>query len=380
MNLLRIDSLATGGRGIGRLAGRAAFVPGTAPGDLVDIRITSDKGRFVEASVVDLIESGPGRVQPRCQHVGECGGCSWQHLDYATQVEAKVQLLEDSVRRIGRVKSIPPIEARYGEPWNYRNRAQFQPGHDAMGRFWGFFSGGSRKALRLKQCPVLVQELQEAWNTLPPPVNTAHGERYEWVARAFGAEGKQWLHLPGETGEVAVDVLGRSLRFRADGFFQSNLGLLPSLIEAVLDDLTGKWAVDLYSGVGLFARFLEERFEQVDAVEPDPAALVLARQNLKRSTFHPLMAEGWLSKIRRERPDVVIVDPPRQGLTSHALEGILRLAPRKLRYVSCGHDTLARDLGHFERAGWKLTRLFMFDFYPQTPHLESLAWLEPPEA
>jgi len=378
VNTLRIESLVAGGRGVGRLEGRAVFIPDVAPGDLVEMRITSDRGRFLEAAVIKVVEAGPGRVEPRCRHQRQCGGCSWQHLAYPVQVDAKKRMLEDSLRRIGRLTELPETEVWTAEPWGYRNRAQFQPGIDRDGRFWGFFSGGSRKALRLSECPVLVRELSEAWNALPPPESSPFEDRYERVARVFGWNGKRWLHVPGETSEVGVTVLGRNLRFRSDGFFQSNLALLPRLVEAVMDGLDGKWAVDLYAGVGLFARFLEERFPQVDVVEPDPAASALARQNLSKSKFHPLTAEGWLSRPQPIRPDVVVVDPPRQGLTSHALEGLLRLSPRKLRYVSCGHDTLARDLGRFVREGWTLTRLHLFDFYPQTPHLESLACLEAP--
>lgn len=375
---LRIESLATGGRGVGRLDGRAVFVPDTAPGDLVEIKITADKGRFQEATVLELLEEGEGRVKPACRHFGTCGGCSWQHLSYPTQVAAKKKLLEDTLTRIGRLKDLPEIEVRTAEPWGYRNRAQFQPGEDRKGRFWGFFAPGSRKALRLAECPVLVPELDQAWNHVTAPAISPYGDRQERIARAFGWNGTRWLHGPLEKGEIDVEVEGRAFRFRSDGFFQSNLGLLPQLIQAVCEDVQGEWAVDLYAGVGLFARFLEETFAQVDAVEPDPAALALARGNLRRSQFHPLTAEGWLSRPRKQRPDLVVVDPPRQGLTTHALDGILRLAPKDLRYVSCGHDTFARDLGRFVKEGWTVRRVFLFDFYPQTPHLESLAWLSPP--
>jgi 23S rRNA (uracil1939-C5)-methyltransferase len=375
---LRIESLATGGRGVGRLDGRAVFVPDTAPGDVVDVKITADKGRFQEATVLELVEAGPGRVVPACRHFGTCGGCSWQHLDYPTQVAAKRKLLEDTLVRIGRLKDLPEIEVRVASPWGYRNRAQFQPGEDRKGRFWGFFAPGTRKALRLEECPVLVDELHQAWAHVPAPAISPYGERHERIARAFGWNGKRWLHGPTEVGEIDVEIEGRALHFRSDGFFQSNLGLLPQLIEAVCEGAVGRWAVDLYAGVGLFARFLEERFPVVDAVEPDPAALAIARRNLSHSRFHPLTAEGWLSRPFKSSPDLVVVDPPRQGLTTHALEGILRLAPRELRYVSCGHDTLARDLGRFVKEGWTVRRLFLFDFYPQTAHLESLAWLTPP--
>jgi 23S rRNA (uracil1939-C5)-methyltransferase len=371
---VRIDRLATGGRGVARLDGRVVFVDGAVvPGELVSVSVLSDKGRFLEAVLTRVVESSARRVSPRCAHFGTCGGCSWQHLSYPDQIEAKKGLLEDSLARLGKLASWPSIEIVHGEPWGTRNRAQFQPG--APGRPWGFFESGSRRTVSLAECPVLSDELQGVWNDLRDVEADPMAERRERAAFAWGAQGTRLVCLPGGESPVAeVSILGRSFRFPVDGFFQSNVSLLPRMVELALDGLSGRRALDLYCGVGLFAAFLEDRFEIVDAVESDPRASRFGPGNLRRARYHDAFAEDWLeSELASGRladVDAVVVDPPRQGLTERAIRAIVSIAPRELRYVSCGHDTLARDLRRLVDAGYSLRNLAMVDLYPQTPHLE----------
>ena len=371
---VRIDRLATGGRGVARLDGRVVFVEGAVvPGELATVSVLSDKGRFLEAELTRVLETSPRRILARCVHFGTCGGCSWQHLSYPDQIEAKKGLLEDSLSRLGKLSAWPAIEIVHGEPWGTRNRAQFQPG--APGRSWGFFESGSRRTVSLTECPVLSDDLQGVWDALRSVEADPLAERRERSAFAWGAQGRRLVSLPGRESPVAeVSILGRSFRFPVDGFFQSNLSLLPRMVELALDGLAGKRALDLYCGVGLFAAFLEDRFEIVDAVESDPRSARFGPGNLRRARYHDAFAEDWLeaelARGRLDDIDAVVVDPPRQGLTERAIHAIVSVAPRELRYVSCGHDTLARDLRRLVDAGYSLRRLAMVDLYPQTPHLE----------
>lgn len=379
---MRIERLATGGRGVARHEGRVVFVEGAVvPGELVEATILSDKGRFLEARLGRVLEISERRVAARCRHFGLCGGCSWQHLSYPDQIEAKKGLLEDSLRRLGRLESWPAIEVVHGAPWGSRNRAQFQPG--PPGAPWGFFEAGSRRTVALGECPVLSEELQGVWNDLRAVEADPLAERRERAAFAWGAQGQRLVALPGgEAPVAAVSILGRVLRFPVDGFFQSNLSLLPRMVELTLEGLSGRRALDLYCGVGLFAAFLEERFETVDAVESDPRSARFGPGNLRSAVYHDAFAEDWLERGIAERTlsdiDAVVVDPPRQGLTDRALASLLAIAPPRIRYVSCGHDTLGRDLRRFAEAGWTLSRIVLVDLYPQTPHLESVVWLEAP--
>jgi len=376
---LVVDRLATGGRGVARLDGRVVFVEGAVmPGERVSATVLSDKGRFLEARLRQVLEPAPERETPRCAHFGECGGCSWQHIPYARQLEIKRELLEDSFRRLGKLASWPDIRVLAGQPWGTRNRAQFQPG--APGRPWGFFEAGSRRTVSLRECPVLSADLQGVWNDLRGAEADPLAERRERSAFAWGAQGRRAVALPGSDAPVVeVEILGRRLRFPVDGFFQSNLSLVPTMVETALEGLGGRHALDLYCGVGLFAAFLEERFERVDAVESDPRSARFGPANLRTAVYHDAWAEDWVESERAagrlSDVDAVVVDPPRQGLTERAVRAVLAVAPRHLRYVSCGHDTLARDLKLFVAAGYVLESVALVDLYPQTPHLETVCAL-----
>jgi 23S rRNA (uracil1939-C5)-methyltransferase len=376
---LVIDRLATGGRGVARLDGRVVFVEGAvAPGETVLATVHADKGRFLEARLSKVLEASPRRVEPKCRHFGTCGGCSWQHLPYEDQLSTKVSLLEDSLRRLGKLETWPTIEVRHGEPWGSRNRAQFQPG--APGQPWGFFEPGSRDTVSLKECPVLSPELQGVWDTLRKHEGDPGAERRQRSAFAWGAQGATHFTMPGERAPSAkVEILGRTFEFPVDGFFQSNLALVPEMVEAALGDLSGNRALDLYCGVGLFASFLQDRFAQVDAVESDFRASRFAPGNLSTAVYHDAFAEAWLEReLERgsiSNIDAIVVDPPREGLSERAMRAILAVCATRVRYVSCGHDTLARDLRQFVSEGYELERLVMIDLYPQTPHLEVVAWL-----
>jgi 23S rRNA (uracil1939-C5)-methyltransferase len=374
--------MAAGGRAVARLDdGRVVFVEGAAPGDVVEAEILADKGRFLEGRVVRVLEPSPDRVEPACRHFGDCGGCSWQFLSYPAQIEAKRSILEDSLRRLARLESWPRIEiAVPASPWGGRNRARFQP-PALRGRSWGFFAAGTRRTVELSECPVLAPELQGVWEELSGGGADSLAGRGDRSAFAWGGQGRRWVRGPDDPpGEPAqVDVAGKSLRFAVEGFFQSHLGMLPGMVEEVVGDARGVEAWDLYSGVGLFASHLEDRFDVVHAVESDPLAAKFAPGNLVRAVHHRSGVEDWLEERLRsgrgESPDLVVVDPPRQGMTNRAVSALLSLRPRTVRYVSCAHDTLARDLRQFLANSFHLDRIVLMDLYPHTPHMEVVASL-----
>jgi 23S rRNA (uracil1939-C5)-methyltransferase len=341
----------------------------------VEVQIVRDRGRFLEARATSVLEPSVDRVVPACAHFGDCGGCSWQFLSYPAQLSAKKSILEESLRRLGKLPAWPEIQVASAEsPWGGRNRAQFQP-PSLIGAPWGFFAAGSRRTVGLSECPVLAPELQGIWNELSGLRADPLARRRERSAFAWGAQGRRWVRAPGD-GPAAwaeVEILGRTLRFSVDGFFQSHLGLVPRMVEEVVGDAAGGLAWDLYSGVGLFASQLEDRFDAVHAVESDPSAALHAPGNLRRATHHPRSVEGWLQERIEDggpAPDLVVVDPPRTGLSSRTLRALLEIRPQALRYVSCGHDTLARDLGLLSAGGYSIGRIVLVDLYPHTPHME----------
>lgn len=368
--------MAAGGRAVARMDdGRVVFVDGAAPGETVEAEIIADKGRFLEGRVSVVLEPSPDRVVPACRHFGDCGGCSWQHLSYPAQLAAKKSILEDSLRRLGKLETWPEIQVVASDsPWGTRNRAQFQP-PNVHGGNWGFFAAGTRRTVELSECPVLAPELQGVWSELATRHANPLAARRERAAFAWGGQGLLRVRGPDDPpGEpVRVEIGGKTLRFAPEGFFQSHLGMVPRMVEEVLGNETGAEAWDLYSGVGLFAAHLEDRFQTVHAVESDPLAALYAPGNLARAVHHRHSVENWLEERLRTggpRPDLVVVDPPREGMTPRALSALLTLSPRVLRYVSCGHDTLARDLRQILTNNCHLDKIVLIDLYPHTPHME----------
>jgi 23S rRNA (uracil1939-C5)-methyltransferase len=178
--------------------------------------------------------------------------------------------------------------------------------------------------------------------------------------------------------ELSVPVLGAPISFSVGCFFQGNLAVLDSLASFALDGLAGDTAADLYCGVGIFGALLGARFKRITAVESSSLSVSFARRNIRgpESDFFPMTVEQWIqSGGARDRPDAVIVDPPRAGLGPEVRQHLCALKSPRLIYVSCNPATLARDLGQLVRAGYALEDLRVFDFYPQTSHIETVARL-----
>lgn len=376
---LRIEKIVAGGEGFARRDGKALFVRGAAPGDLVSVRVVEDKGSYARAEIVELLEASPDRTFPSCPLYGTCGGCSLQHLSYETQLRAKVGILEEACARAG--VSGFPIRAQPSSPFGYRNRMQF---HRAAGP-----GGGSAKPALSKRaspelvpiadCPIAESGIRRALSTgtLVPPDGV---ERFQVFSQADGllVEGRG-----PQRGHASVSGVPISMDVRL--FFQSNLEALESLLEELLplarrvrdEGGEGASALDLYCGVGTFARFLSDIFPSVDAVERERDSIVLAAENLKgrAAGLFALSDDQWARRPQGADYEFIVVDPPRTGLSRPLKEWLVAHKPRYLAYVSCDPVTLARDLAALERGGYDTLEATLFDFYPQTAHIETLAAL-----
>lgn len=376
---LRIESLAAGGDGVAHEpSGRVVFVPLTAPGDLVRVRLLTSRKRFARGEVTELLEPGPSRTQPPCPVFGTCGGCAWQHVDYDTQIAAKRRIVVDAFRRIGKLDpgdDVPftPSPRLYG----YRNRARLvQEGPDL-----GYRMRRSHALCAVKECAVLQPELEAVLGQEHPPA--AAGGSREWeIAVGTGGAPRAWADdEPGE-GAVEIAVGEDRLRVSRGVFAQGNAWLVEALVRAVLREATRDAAttsvLELYAGAGLFTLGLARAFDCAWAVESHPGAVRDLRFNLDRAGLGNVdvrsgTAEEVLPRLSLREPDVVVMDPPRVGAAHEAILAIAELRPRRVVYLSCDPATQARDLGVLRDHGYRLERLEGFDLFPQTPHVEALA-------
>jgi 23S rRNA (uracil1939-C5)-methyltransferase len=393
-----IEKLVPGGDGLARMEGKVAFIPFTLPGERVRARVAEAKKDFVRALPVEILEASPDRVAAPCPVFGRCGGCDWQHIDPPAQARHKLAMAEDALRRIGGI-AFPGLAIESGEPWRYRNRVQI---HRAADGTAGFLARSSHALVPIRDCPISRPAFGPLFAPRLGPAAASPGSRRpsdgtrRYVAWShplpeggdflLSAEpgsvslGEKLPSLDGAAGGIAVPILGKTLRFDLQCFFQSNLEMTARLIPYALEGLAGRLALDLYCGVGLFGAFLADRFERVLAVEENPIALEWAQRNI--GATHDFLRGRVEDLLGAERgllaealPEAIVVDPPRTGLDAAVTGFLVAKRPARLVYVSCDPVTLARDLKRLIAAGFALEGLRLFDFYPQTAHVESVARL-----
>jgi 23S rRNA (uracil1939-C5)-methyltransferase len=409
--------LIYGGEALGFQAGHTVFAPRVLPGERVEVEEVRRQKGVIHARPLRILEPSPERIEPACPYFGHCGGCQYQHLAHPTQVAAKTEILRETLRRLGQVKWDQPIPTHSGPAWNYRNQAQLKIGKPLDGApTLGFFAAESNRLISIEACPILSPRLNALLAVLrsEPWINElASGREVELLADdrdekvmltlagSWSAEDAETLaqkcltELAGVstvafTQDAGVRVFGESYlsyrvgdfayRIGPTAFFQSARFLLPELVTAVTAEASGAVAIDLYAGVGLFTLPLSNRFEQVMAVEVHPQATANLAANARAVPGRKIRAIAattydYLRRSAQMGPDLVVLDPPRPGVGADTLTLLLALRPKRLHYVSCSPPTLARDLLFLLQHGYRLDSLELFDCFPQTFHIESLARL-----
>lgn len=406
---LSLTTLVYGGEALGRLPdGRAVFVPFGLPGERVRLRLVEEKPRYARGEIVELIEPSPDRIPPRCAHFGVCGGCHYQHLPYAAQLEAKRAILIDQLERIGGFVD-PPVApvVPSPQPYYYRNHVQFAlTQHGAL----GYHRQRSDEVFAVRECHLPEAPLNAVW----PQLTFEAGSGVQRVGLRLGLDEEVMLALESETPEspdlsveeldlsvthlspagtlvlagsdhLFIEVLGRPFRVSAGSFFQVNTPLAEALVRHVLawfetfaQQQPGMTVLDVYCGVGLFSAFLAPQAARLLAVEASPDAAGDFAANLdefEHVELYEAPAELALPHLNLQ-PDFALVDPPRAGLEPAARAGLLKLAPPRLAYVSCDPATLARDGRRLGEAGYRLVQVTPFDLFPQTYHIESVSFWE----
>lgn len=366
--ILRMEKMAQGGEAIAHLEdGRVCFVAGALTGEIAEVVVDQEKKDYAKGFAKEILESSPFRVKPRCPFYGKCGGCSLQHADFDFQLSMHRASVEELFRRFAKTELPENWKIHSGRAFGYRNRVRLVR---AEGGF-GFRMSRSHRPIPVSRCGILSAALNEALaeNFFPDVPE---------ISAFDNGSGKISFHYRGMDASTfqkyamnSVSIGNSVLSMDAACFFQSNLELLPELVETVRNAAgSGKYLIDLYSGVGFFASLLRENFERIVTVEREPGALRHAKRNVPGAKNVSAPAEEWLLRNDASGADVLIVDPPRTGLLPSALEAIAKANPKKLLYVSCDPATLARDFRKFSDRGYEIRNAEGFAFYPQTPHFE----------
>jgi 23S rRNA (uracil1939-C5)-methyltransferase len=364
---LSIVKLVAGGDGLGFLDGKAVFVPDTLPGENVRIRVMQRHRDFDRAALLDVREPSPHRITPPCRLAGTCGGCNWLHIRYAEQLAQKVAIVQEALRRVGHIEP-PPLAIDPSPELGSRSRAQIHRQGDTR----GYMAARSNQLVKVETCPIVAPGIDAIFQGAAAVPQDRERFTVFSGGAAVAVEGID------DERDLTVSIRGRPIVFSVGCFFQSNLAALDSMIPWALGELSGTVAADLYCGVGLFGAFLSERFSRIICVEENATAVAYARRNVTGTghEFYPMSVEQWISSgAGRAVPDAVIMDPPRVGLGAEVRQWLRRAKPGRLVYVSCNPVTLARDLGELLAGGFTLDAIRLFDFYPQTSHVEAVAKL-----
>jgi len=402
-----LTTLTYGGDAMGRLEdGRAVFVPFGLPGERVRIRLTEEKRSFARGELAEILEASPQRIIPRCKHFGTCGGCHYQNLPYEEQLKVKTQILRDQLTRIGRIEN-PPVQAMIASPspWNYRNHVQFHLTKEAKIGYIGANLRLTPTVISITECHLPEESINSFW----PQLEFEAGTNIERVSLRAGRDDDLMLILESDSAEspeleieaeisvahmfeenavviagndhILIPVLGRDFRVSAASFFQVNTALAEKMVEHLLTYLPVSLSttlLDVYCGVGLFSAFLAPKCKRVIGIESSSSACEDFSFNLDEFDNVELyegLAEETIPHLEA-KPDIVLVDPPRAGLGKSVVDGILKLSPQVIAYVSCDPSTLARDAARFINGGYRLNDVTPFDVFSQTYHIESISIFE----
>ena len=401
---IRVDKCVYGGEGLGKLRdGRSVFVPYVFPGEEVDIHITQNKKRYAKAVPVQWFSISPDRIQPPCPYFGDCGGCHYQFLRYGDQVELKERILADQFQRLAAIDSVPLRVVELSEKeYHYRNTIQLHVADDGQ---LGYLRHNTHELVPVDDCllskgnikkfikqlsllpEMQINSIQFRWDSndevlilmdsddvVPPEISI------DFSASIVHLSPAGELVLAGE-GVQVFEINGVSFEVSAQSFFQANTMIaerMVSFVQQHVSNLTnGGVFLDLYSGVGLFTRFLADAFNRCIAIESSPSAMRDFVVNLDQ--FENIEAyEGLVESILPSlevNPSVVLMDPPRAGIAATVGDWLAEKQVPLILYVSCDPSTLARDIKRLTKKGYQLQEVALFDQFPQTYHIETISIL-----
>jgi 23S rRNA (uracil1939-C5)-methyltransferase len=385
---LKLTGLGRLGEALSEVDGKPVYVFGGIPGETVVAEVIRERRGYFAAEVVEVLEASPHRVEPPCPYYGACTGCQFQHISYERQLEMKREAVADALERVGELDGAIVGETLASpEPFGYRNHARFtiSKPEPRPGRI-GYVHREKRRHVEIENCLLMADWINEAADKLQGRV----AETTQLSLR-YGVNTGDWLLQPtfSEPGMPLVsgqkhyreELLGHTFQVSSPSFFQVNTHQAERMMTRVIEalELTGdETVVDAYAGVATFAVLISDHVKRAIAVEESASALTDARVNVAGVANVELWqarTEDVLAELARDGVDAVILDPPRAGCMPGTVEALLDNPPRRIVYVSCEPETLARDLAMLTAGPFTLDSVMPVDMFPQTHHIESVSIL-----
>ena len=344
---VKIEKLVYGGEGVGFMNGKVVFVPFSAPDDILDINIISDRGAWCRGKISKIIKPAACRVVPKCPVYGACGGCDWQHISYDVQTIWKRDILVESLERIGRINS-PFVSSTVPSPeiWNYRNRIQLHV--NRSGRV-GFYRSGSHEIVEFKRCAIADERINEILDKNRSTIS----QRDRGIALRVGGD-ESFSQVNTEQNENIKKILCKWL-----------------------SDIGCQNIMELHAGSGNFTFDICKTCEQVFASELDGRAVESAKRKMEKLSivnveFIRASALRAIKDMNQNlKYDAILLDPPRKGCFE-IIDTVITRGIKNIIYISCDPATLARDIAKLVEGGYKHVESIPIDMFPQTHHIESI--------
>jgi tRNA/tmRNA/rRNA uracil-C5-methylase (TrmA/RlmC/RlmD family) len=379
---IKIESIAFGGEGVGRIDNFVVFVPFAAPGDELEIEITQLKKKFLRGKILKIIKPSPTRVKPLCRHYENCGGCCYQHLKYERQLEIKKKQVEEAFWKIGKMAS-PPVLEPIAAPkvYHYRGKAQYHAESESRGWKIGFLDISGGKLVDIERCEIMEETINEKMRLL---------RENKQLRRNTDVQLTIWsdffIDQTSKKESIIRVVKGKNFLVPRDGFFQANLYLTDQLVDevcrlAATNEINT--IVDAYCGSGLFSIFLAPYAKNVIGIEISEKSVKYAQINAENAGVKNVkFVHGDIENVLRrkflplgDKIDLIVLDPPRIGCEKAVLKAMAAWQPQKIIYISCNPVTQARDVKYLNECGYDLRSLLPVDMFPQTEHIEVIGFM-----
>lgn len=382
---LKVEALSNLGAGIAKPNGWVVFVPFTLPGEKIRAKVWRNEANCSHADLIEILDPSPDRIEPQCRHFATCGGCQYQHLPYAKQLEWKTRQVRELLFHMVGIEAEVDPTIPSPKQWSYRSKITPHFQRPKVGEAFpiGFLEFNRRTRLvDVYHCPIAMDEINEALQPIRDDVKKRAAEYKKGSTLLLRAtEGRVETNHRTPVSEKVGDL---KFNFLAGDFFQNNPFILESFTKHAEEQAKGpnqKYLLDAYCGSGLFGLTLAKSFEQVVGIEVSETSADWARRNAKtngitNASFIASSAEDLFADITFPPKETsVLIDPPRKGCSVDFLNQLFAFGPSRVVYVSCNPATQMRDLKSFLEYGYIIERIQPFDLFPQTRHLECVITL-----
>lgn len=406
--ILEASSSAYGAFSLGRYDGKIVLIKGMIPGERAEIIIKEERKDYLIAQASEIINPSSDRVKPPCEYFNDCGGCQLQYITYKRQIKIKEEILIDCLKRIGHVE-INLSEPLFEDPWNYRHRGQFKISHGLI----GFYKERSIDVVDIKGCLIMKEEINEYLKRIRDTLLEDDYLTIREIAITYGNSAIAFVKYKGNypenianrlldkgfsgvslvSGNKSYFTFGKGYTFfeldslmytiSPMSFLQSHWRLnqkVVTFIKNELRPLKGLRVLDLYAGAGNFSLPLFREADEIIGIEENPFAVRDGKRNLELNEIKNYRFIRSSVEIYDfvEPFDIIIIDPPRAGLSNKVLNKILSLSklPERIVYISCNPTTLSRDLRKLYQK-YVIESVRLIDFFPQTYHVEAIVFLRP---